>query len=121
MKYTIVCVACLLNLFAIPVMNAALSQDFLGQFDSNTDIGLVSQPGMATYDAASDAYSVSGSGKNMWFGSDEFHFVWKRLSGDFILTARARFVGAGKDPHRKLGWMVRGKLEPGASYVDVAV
>jgi|GEM_PF-6351223 len=27
----------------------------------------------------------------MWFDHDEFHFVWKRMRGDFTLTTRAQF------------------------------
>jgi TolB protein len=42
---------------------------------------------------------------------DEFHFVWKRMKGDFILTARAGFIGRGVDPHRKIGWQVRSTLD----------
>jgi Tol biopolymer transport system component len=57
----------------------------------------------------------------MWFGHDEFHFVYKQLMGDFILSARGRFLGDGTDQHRKLGWMIRRSLEPNAPYADVAV
>ena len=38
---------------------------------------------------------------------DEFHFAWRKLSGDFIVRTHAAFVGDGVDPHRKLGWIVR--------------
>ena len=38
------------------------------------------------------------------------HLVWKRLTGDFILTARARLLGTGGQPHRKLGWTARASL-----------
>jgi len=33
-------------------------------------------------------YTVSGSGTNMWFNSDELHFVWKKVSGDISLTGK---------------------------------
>jgi len=37
---------------------------------------------------------VAGSGQNMWGDHDDFHFVWKRMTGNFILSTRARFIGA---------------------------
>ena len=45
----------------------------------------------------------------MWFVSDEFHFVWKKMNGDFILRTRVKFIGKGAVEHRKVGWMVRSK------------
>jgi len=29
----------------------------------------------------------------MWGSRDDFHFVWKRMTGNFILSTRARFIG----------------------------
>ncbi len=92
-----------------------------GLFTSAVDIGAVSAAGTVDYDAVLQSYVVSGSGSNMWFGEDEFYFVFRKLSGDFILSANAALLGDGVDPHRKTGWMVRAGLEPDAPYVDVAV
>src|SRR4051794_34348365 len=79
----------------------------MGDFDSQADIGDPAKSGGADYHAERQEYQLRGAGKNMWFDRDEFHFVWKQLEGDFILTARAEFVGTGANAHRKLGWMVR--------------
>ena len=79
----------------------------IGDFESQTDIGNPAKSGGAEYNEARQEYHLSGAGSNMWFGSDEFHFVWKQLEGDFILNAQAEFVGPGANAHRKLGWMVR--------------
>lgn len=65
----------------------------------------------ARFDPRGETYTVEGSGANMWGGRDEFHFVWRRVRGDFILTARAAFVGRGKEAHRKLGWQARSTLD----------
>ena len=100
--------------------HAAAAQG-LGQFDGHTDVGNVRLPGSVVYDPAGQVYTVSGSGTNMWFDRDEFHFVWKRMRGDFILRARANFVGDGVDPHRKMGWIVRAGLDTSAAYVDAAL
>jgi TolB protein len=45
--------------------------------------------------------AVSGSGTNMWFDSDELHYVWKKVSGDISIAADINWVGEGLDPHRK--------------------
>jgi hypothetical protein len=54
----------------------------------------------------------------MWGAKDEFHFVWKRLKGDFVLRTQLEFVGKGAEPHRKAGWMVRPSLDADAAYAD---
>ena len=73
------------------------------------------------YDAVHEVYTIAGSGANMWADRDDFHFLWKRLRGNFILTARAQFSGAGVEPHRKFGWTVRSDLTPGSAQVTGAV
>src|SRR5437870_11864136 len=57
----------------------------------------------------------------MWFDRDAFHFVWRRIEGNVILTARAQFDGPGVEPHRKFGWSVRSSLESGSPHVTAAV
>ena len=93
----------------------------IGEFERATDVGTVLNPGSTTYDSEHQTYSVSGSGTNMWNDKDEFQMVWKKLKGDFILDAQAKLIGAGVDPHRKLGWIIRRSLETGSAYADAAV
>jgi hypothetical protein len=56
----------------------------------------------------------------MWGTRDEFQFAFRKIKGDFIVQARVEFVGAGTDPHRKAGWIVRRSLDADSQYVDVA-
>ena len=100
---------------------AAFGLPPLGVFDGQSDVGPVKHSGAAAYDSDAQQYTISGSGTNMWLDRDEFHLVWKRMRGDFIVRARARWVGEGVDPHRKLGWIVRSSLAADAPYADVAV
>jgi len=93
----------------------------LGQFDGHSDIGVPKLAGAATYNAASQEYTVSAGGFNMWGNRDELHLLWKHLKGDFILQARVEFLGKGVDPHRKLGWIVRSSLDAGSPYADATV
>lgn len=92
-----------------------------GIFTDHQDVGTVLHPGSVVYDEVNHSYTVSGSGENMWFGIDDFHFVWKKVSGDVALTADIAFLGAGGNPHRKAVLMIRQTLDGDSPGVDVAV
>ena len=79
----------------------------VGVFEGHADVGTVLHPGAAQYDAARRSYTVSGSGENMWFVSDAFHFVWKKVSGDVTIAADIAFPAARGNAHRKAVLMVR--------------
>jgi hypothetical protein len=100
----------------------SLGQDgAIGVFSDGGDVGAVKIAGSAKYDPKSQSYELAGAGSNMWFAEDQFQFVWKKLSGDFVLRTRAELVGEGVDAHRKFGWMIRSSLDTDSAYVDVAV
>lgn len=92
-----------------------------GLFEGNSDIGAVKHKGTMGYTKATGEYVITGSGTNIWGGRDEFHYAWRKLKGAFILQARAKFLGKGVDPHRKLGWMVRRSLDADAASVNATV
>jgi TolB protein len=95
------------------------AQSPLGIFDAQADVGRP-RPGSASYEPQRQTYLISGSGQNMWGDHDDFHFVWKRMTGNFILSARARFLGPGVEPHRKIGWTNPPSLETNGSHVTAA-
>ncbi len=101
-------------------LSAAGRTNSVGEFTGNADIGAPTLAGAAGYDPVAQVYAVAGAGSNMWFASDQCHFVWKPLKGDFILRTRLEFLGAGVVAHRKAGWLVRPNLDPGAPYLDTA-
>lgn len=101
MKYTLIFMFSLL-------LNTAMAQDNpVGIFKNNADIGNPKIKGSATYDRQDQSYDLKGGGYNIWFDRDEFHFLFNKIKGNFIVTANFKFVGKGTDPHRKTGWMVR--------------
>jgi TolB protein len=107
----------LLFLACFCMTTGAFAQHPVGIFDDHMDIGHPKLAGDASYDAATQTYTVSGAGDNIWFNRDEFQFVYKKISGDFILTADFAFVGdtAGAIGHRKTGWMIRESTDEGAA------
>jgi hypothetical protein len=105
--------------FAAGTAGAATQQ--LGIFENHQDVGTVLHPGSAQFDAAKGTYTIAGSGENMWFGIDDFHYAWKKVSGDVALTADIAFAGTGGNPHRKAVLMIRQTLDGPSASVDVAV
>ncbi len=93
----------------------------LGLFEEHCDIGEVIKPGYVKYDAAQKSYLIAGSGENMWFNNDAFHFLWKKASGDISLAADIRWIDTGGNPHRKACLIIRQSLEPDSPYADAVI
>jgi TolB protein len=108
-------------LFSATALANAQTLPSLGIFQSHADIGTVLHSGSAQYDASQNAYTLSGSGENMWYASDAFQFVWKEVSGDISLTADVTFPEKGGNPHRKAVLMFRQSLDADSPYVDAAL
>jgi TolB protein len=107
-------------LFSTVTVSLSQSQT-LGIFEGHSDVGTTVKPGSIFYNAEQQVYTIEGSGTNMWFDRDEFHFVWKRIRGNFILNAEAHFTGSGVELHRKMGWIVRAGLDPNTAHVNATV
>lgn len=120
MRLSFACAAALsaLSLIAMPLVEAQAHP--LGVFEDHQDVGTVLHPGSAAFDAGSGTYTIAGSGENMWFGADDFQFVWKKMSGDVAISAEIAFEGEGGNPHRKAVLMIRQSLDGNAPAVDIA-
>lgn len=92
-----------------------------GIFEGQNDIGSTQKPGFAEYHIENQIYLVGGGGENMWFTNDAFHFVWKKMEGDFAFEARVDFVGDGGNAHRKGCLMIRQSLDSDSPYIDAAL
>ncbi len=64
---------------------------------------------------------MKGSGYNIWFNRDEFQYLYKKIGGDFILTAGFAFISEKGNRHRKIGWMIRESLDDAAASYNAVV
>ncbi len=112
-----------LILFMVSSMSCFIyaQENSTGVFANAGDVGNPAIKGSSSYDPVNQVYTLKGAGYNIWFNRDEFHYLNKRIKGDFILTANFEFVGDGVDPHRKVGWMIRESLDEDASHISATL
>jgi TolB protein len=93
----------------------------LGIFQGHQDVGTILHPGSVEYNPAQHTYTIAGSGWDMWYGEDDFHYLWTKVSGDVSLTSDITFVDKTGINHRKAVLMIRQSLDTGSASVDVAL
>ena len=109
-------------LIVIAFYNISFAQSSsIGIFDKAADIGKPKNAGSSKYDEASQTYDMRGSGSNIWFNRDEFQYLYKKMAGDFLLTADFEFVGGKGNGHRKIGWMIRESPDEGAASINAVI
>ena len=88
---------------------AQTASNSLGIFENESDVGTVTPPGTGTFDAATGVYTIRSAGEDLWANVDEFHFLWKKISGDVSLTADVKVAdgSATSHPHRQALLMFR--------------
>jgi TolB protein len=122
MKKTSNITAAVFFLFNVIFPIAVFSQAELGVFENHSDIGKPGKEGAAVFVPVTGQYLIAGGGYNMWFERDEAHWAYRKIKGDFIVYARASFVGSkGIDDHRKFGWMARSSNDSSSANVNVSV
>lgn len=109
----------LLLSFFFSVISARNTQ--LDIFRNNSDIGNPKKAGSVVYNPDDQSYNIRGGGYNIWFERDEFHYLYNKIKGDFILTANFEFVGKGTNAHRKTGWMVRATTEDKSPHITATL
>ncbi|MDP8242541.1 MAG: hypothetical protein P9L94_00560 [Candidatus Hinthialibacter antarcticus] len=96
--------------------------DDLGIFDANMDIAEdgganLGFDGDAGYIASEEVYKVVGSGNDIWGTADNFHFIYKEVSGDVTIETNVyldEFSGNGT--WAKAGPMLRDELTPSSAH-----
>ncbi|PGH40282.1 MAG: hypothetical protein CRN43_03905 [Candidatus Nephrothrix sp. EaCA] len=108
-------------LFLFLLSLPAAAQSPVGIFENHADVGKPKAKGTTAYNQTAQSYSLKGAGYNIWFERDEFQYAYKKISGDFILTANFAFVGEGVSHHRKTGWMLRNSLDANSVHCSAAL
>jgi len=112
------CSAILLLMFLLGDCSDSSKKQLFENFDN---IGSCKLPGGFVYNKDKDMYTLSGSGYDMWFETDEFSMAWKEVSGDFKLSADVALAGEGTHELRKMGLIIRESLDPDAVHANVAL
>jgi hypothetical protein len=92
----------------------------IGNFTNSDDVGAPPLKGGVEFDIATGQYKITGSGTDIWGKSDQFHYVYKQLSGNFTVTATASFLTGGIG-HRKAVIMLRKTLDADSPFLQLAI
>ena len=92
----------------------------LGVFTNSGDVGGPALKGSAEYTASNGQYKITGAGANIWAKQDQFHYLWREMSGNFAVTATAKFLTEGI-AHRKAVIMLRKSLDTDSPFVHLAI
>ncbi len=80
----------------------------------STDIGEVGKAG--SFSQSNGDFEISGSGKDIWYDADEFHYVFQAVKGNYMLTARVVNM-QNTASWAKAGIMMRESLAASSKYV----
>jgi regulation of enolase protein 1 (concanavalin A-like superfamily) len=67
------------------------------------------------------AFTIRGSGADIWNNADGFHFVYRTLTGNGEIRARVSSLTTTTDPWAKAGVMIRQSLTAGSPHAMMAV
>lgn len=93
----------------------------LGIFDGYAEMPLSSQPNPVVYDSNAQVYQFNASCSYLPDNKRHSHFIWKRMTGNFILYTRTKFNGTTIPPKLRAGWMIRSNLEEGSPFINAGV
>jgi hypothetical protein len=85
----------------------------IGTFTAHQDIFRTGEtpgtPGTATFDSATNSYTLTASGSDIWDDGDRFHYLYKPMNGDGEIIARVVNIN-NTDFWSKGGIMIRDTL-----------
>jgi len=98
-----------------------MAQNQIGIFNNHADIGKPKLAGSTIFNKEEQSYNLKGAGYNVWFGRDEFQYVYNKIKGDFILTGNFKILSNASPVHRKTGWMIRANEDENAAHMTAAI
>ncbi|PJJ79102.1 TolB family protein [Mucilaginibacter auburnensis] len=91
----------------------------IGIFEGQSRIGATT--GKAVYEEQSQNYTLTSAGGNASVEDDPAYFLWRKIKGDFIITANVKFIPTvAANRYTKIGMMFRTGLDDHAKFIDVA-
>jgi len=78
-------------------------------------------PGNLSVDEATGTYEIAGAGYDVWGDHDEFHYVYKELTGDATIVTHVVDNGTGSNAWAKGGVMIRQNLAGGSTHALMAI
>ena len=113
-----------LSIGMLCILTASVSFAQIGIFQANVDVdnGQLGAEGSASYDPATDTYTVDGSGADVWNNTgSNFHFVYREWTGDFDLRATVGISGNdGQDWVKSMLYCAEG-LEGESNYITTRI
>ena len=83
----------------------------IGIFEGQSDIGSAVVPGSSQFDSATNTYTIVSAGYNVWYGRDEFRYLWKKMSGNVSLSADIKYPDSLGYFDRKAFVVIRQSLD----------
>jgi hypothetical protein len=93
----------------------------IGIFTGQSDIGSAVVPGDASFDPATNAYTIHSAGYNVWYTRDEFRYLFKGMSGDISLAVDIAFPDPNGYGDRKAVLIIRQDLDDDSKEAIVAL
>ena len=66
-------------------------------------------------------WTISGEGADVWGTADQFHYVYKELTGDAVMVAHVVDNGTGSNNWAKGGVMIRQSTDAGSTHALMAI
>jgi TolB protein len=109
-----------LILVCLLVASALTQAGNFGAFTGSDDVGAPPLKGSAAFDPATRQYKITGTGADIWAKADQFHYLWREMSGNFAVSATTTFLTDG-NPHRKASIMLRKTVDTDSPFVHLAI
>ncbi len=116
------CSVALLTAGLLEVHAADKKKQPLGIFEQATDIGEGLLRGSSIYDPLKKQYTVTGGGADIWGNGDDFHFLCRKIAGNWVsFTCTLEVPPETDDPYPKAGLMFRTSLERNSPFVHAVL
>ena len=99
---------------------SALQTGKFGAFTGSDDVGAPPLKGSVEFDPVTQQYKITGTGADIWAKADQFHYLWREMSGNFAVSATTTFLTDG-NAHRKASIMLRKTVDTDSPFVHLAI